>query len=228
VRWLDGSDARATADAAALHMALLGHSPVALLGPAFLSEFYYRSLPRDGLITGVIAYVDGKPAGLLVATNDSDGFLSRGLRRHWLRIGWILLRTVVLRPSRWPALWEALQIMGHRTAEAEAGTGELLSFGVLPEFRQLGGARKSSQSVAVILFERVLAQLERSGVERVRSLVDKDNRIAKIFYGGLGWQVRATDVPGWRTPQMEFIWTFRERGRSVDAAQDERSKSGAS
>ncbi|NJO12551.1 MAG: hypothetical protein HC872_02790 [Gammaproteobacteria bacterium] len=63
------------ADLAYLHAQLLPHSPVALLGPDFMQKFYYSALPRLGLIFGAVAYVDEAPAGFIVATADSSGFM---------------------------------------------------------------------------------------------------------------------------------------------------------
>ena len=112
--WLAPFDERSadhSRELAQLHAALLAHSPVALLGPDFLRRFYYRDLPRMGLIFGQVAYVNGQPAGFIVATHDSWGFMRTAVRKHFLRVAFVMTWSVLRDPRRLGAIWEALQIM---------------------------------------------------------------------------------------------------------------------
>lgn len=194
-------------DLARLHGELMPHSPVVLLGPRFMERFYYRVLPEMGLAVGAVAYVDEAPAGFIVATRDSDGFMGQAIRRHWLYLGWLIGTSVLLEPTRIGALWEAVQIMRNRTtSERREDAGELLSFGVLPEFRSARFVRRTGVKISQDLMACALRLLDRQGVQVVRSLVDQDNLDVKLMYRGLGWELSATEVGGWRTPQVEFTW----------------------
>src|SRR5437868_15493364 len=73
-------------DLARLHATLLPESPVSLLGRRFMENFYYRVLPREGLVFGAVAYVDRQPAGFVAAAHDRAGCLRSGLRRFCPRV----------------------------------------------------------------------------------------------------------------------------------------------
>ncbi len=193
-------------DLAALHSELLGHSPLVLMGPGFVEDFYYTVLPAEGYIGGSIAYVDGRAAGFIVTTGDPNGFTSKAMRRHWPRISMILLKTVLRRPGRIAGLIEANRIQSNVKAENYGPeVGELLSFGVLPEYRKRAFVKQSGLSIGADLLGRATAQLAAKGKTRIRAIVDKDNLEAQFFYRGQGWRVGLADVKGWSVPTMEFL-----------------------
>lgn len=194
-------------DLAQLHRELLPTSPVALLGDRFMKRFYYMVLPRENLICGAVAYVDNQPAGFIVATHDSNGFMRKALRRYWLYLIWVIGTSVLLEPKRLGAVWEAFQIMKHRTpAQRGEEEGEILSFGVLPPYLSPRFIRQSGLQLSTDLLKNAIAQLSKWNVPAIRAVVDADNTPAKLFYHGLGWSLDRSRVPGWRTPSVEFLW----------------------
>lgn len=217
---MQDSEPAPAADLAALHAELLDHSPLVLMGPEFVKEFYYTVLPADNLISGVVAYVDDRPAGFIVATDNPDGFMSLATRRHAPRIGWIMLKSVLRSPRRLGAIREAYSVQKNVKAE-EYGPemGELLSFGVLPQYRSRSFVRKTSIHVGADLLARAVSQLAAAGKTSIRAIVDKDNLEAQIFYRFHGWRVGLPDVKGWRVPSMEFLVDIE----SADPATGERS-----
>jgi ribosomal protein S18 acetylase RimI-like enzyme len=206
-RPLDG-DSETAQQAATLHLELLAHSPIAVLGPGFLTKFYYGLLPKDRLVVGSVAEVDGHPAGFIAAAADADGFMKRALRRRFVSAAWLTGLAALGRPSRIGAVWEILQISSHRETAPEPGMGELLSFGVRPQFRRSRTPGENGQPIALDLLESALASLRALGANRVRSLVDQNNTAARLFYRSLGWELGAQSVPGWRTPQVEYVLTL--------------------
>jgi ribosomal protein S18 acetylase RimI-like enzyme len=196
-----------SADLAHLHELLLGHSPVALLGPDFMARFYYRVLPRLGLICGYVAYIDDRPAGFIVATHDSSGFMQAALKRKFLRVAWIMAWSALREPARLGAIWEAVQIMrGLPPPQPGQPNGELLSFGVLPEFRARDFMIRTRLRISQDLLKGALEQLRQRGAGRVRVIVDADNLEARLFYLGNGWRPGMEVVPGWRKKTVEFLW----------------------
>ncbi|MDJ0909435.1 MAG: GNAT family N-acetyltransferase [Woeseiaceae bacterium] len=188
-----------------LHQELLGHSPVVLLGPDFLERVYYSKLPELGLVFGAIARIDGKPAGFIAVTEDSDGFMSTAIRRRWYLIAWVLTISILKRPKRILGIWEALKIMRGREAQrTEEPMAELLSFGVTEEFRGAAFVRKTGLKVGGLLYDYAVEELKRRGCKSAKVLVDQDNRNVKMMYSALGWTVTNSDVPGWQTPQVEL------------------------
>jgi ribosomal protein S18 acetylase RimI-like enzyme len=194
-------------DLARLHGELLAHSPVALLGPEFMSRFYYRQLPRLGLIFGQIAFVNEEPAGFIVATDDSSGFMLRAVRSKFFSIAATMITSILRDPKRLGAVWEAIQIMrGLPAAQEGNAVGELLSFGVLPAFRSREFMVRSRLRISQDLLNAAVDQMKRRGVAAARVIVDADNLEARLFYLGNGWQPGLDAVPGWRKKTVEFVW----------------------
>lgn len=193
-------------DLAELHAAMLAHSPLVLMGPRFVEEFYYGLLPSARLISGAVAYVDNQPAGFIVATDDPNGFMSTAVRRFWLRLAWIVLKSLVASPARLLAMKEAYQIQSNvQDVGYGPEVGELLSFGVLPDYRSRKFIKNSSLHIATDLLNIAVRQLHDAGKTRFRAIVDKDNLEAQLFYRSSGWSVGLKSVKGWRVPTMEFL-----------------------
>ncbi len=200
-------EARSAEHLANLHAELLGHSPVALLGPQFMEQFYYADLPRMNLIFGAIAYVEDVPAGFIVATADSSTFMQRALREKFFKVAWVMALSVLSNPRRMGAVWEALQIMRNLPApDPGSSAGEILSFGVLPQFRSREFLVKTKLRISQDLLKTVMKEFASRGVPRARVIVDADNLEARLFYLGNGWQPGMGLVPGWRKKTVEFLW----------------------
>jgi ribosomal protein S18 acetylase RimI-like enzyme len=195
-----------TRDLARLHAALLPDSPIPLLGPRFMEEFYYLVLPRSGAIRGAVAYVGDEAAGFIVVTDDG-GFMSAALRRHWPRIAWLVGTSVLLAPRRVTYVLEALRLMRSAApGESRAGGGQILSFGVLPAYRDLRFVRSTGIRIGVDLLNKGMTALRARGVRDVRAAVHRDNLEAQLFYRGQGWRVTRRGLPGWRVPAVELAW----------------------
>jgi len=189
-----------------LHCALLPHSPLVKLGRKFMREVYYKDLAEDALISGAIAYLDGVPAGFIVGTGDPNGFMSKGLRRHWFKIAWTICTSVVTGIASLRGLNEARRIEHNVKSEGYGPEfGEILSFGVLHEFRTRQFVRERGLLIGQDLHDVIVELLRRQGKSKVRAIVDKDNLQAQFFYRSQGWRVGLTSVEGWSVPTMEFV-----------------------
>jgi ribosomal protein S18 acetylase RimI-like enzyme len=214
----DRSHAAKAADIAALHTESLSHSPVALLGDEFMERFYYSVLPSLDLIFGAIAYVDDKPAGFIVATADAKGFMRTGILKAWGRLTWTMFVSVVKRPSRLAAIWEALSIMkGVETGLPGPAHGELLSFAVLKPYRERAFIARTGIRISNELMRAAFEALTIRKVRACRAIVDADNTEARLFYLGHGWQPGLAKVPGWRKHTVEFIWQPPTEGGQSEA-----------
>jgi len=171
---------------ARLHAALLPDSPIARLGPYFMGRFYYDTLVADRLITCHVAYVDGIPAGFITLTARPATFMAEGLRRHWLRLSWVLAREVVSSPRRLRVMLWTFGLLRRRAAAPVPDEGELLSFGVLPEFRDMAFVRRTGRRIASELFAAALADLRAAGLDRYRAVVVTNNAAALMFYQAQG------------------------------------------
>ena len=194
-------------DLARLHLALLPASPIALLGSRFMEDFYYRVLPREGLVFGAVAYVDQQPAGFIAATHDRAGFMRTAVKRRWPRLMWVIGGSVLTAPKSLGAVWQAWQVMSsRRPAAGEQLEGEILSLGVLPAYREPGFIRRSGLRIAADLVDVAVGRLRSMGVQLIGAAVNAKNAEAKLFYSGLGWTLHRTCVPGWGPAAVEFVW----------------------
>ena len=200
-----GSDAPAH-HLAWLHACLLPESPVSLLGRRFMEDFYYRVLPREGLVFGAVAYVDQQPAGFVAATHDCAGFMRSGMRRFWPHVLWVVGASVLTAPKSVGAVWQAWRVMRSRQAESAEFEGEILSLGVLPAYREPGFVRRSGLRIATDLLDAAVDRLRAMGVRHIGAAVRVDNTEAKLFYAGLGWSLHRTSVPGRGPAAGEFTW----------------------
>lgn len=205
---LDRSERVSARDLTALHTALLRESPVVLLGQRFMEQFYYTTLVREGVLRGAVAYVGGAPAGFIVGTIESAGFMRRALRRHPLRLAGIIGVSVLGDPRRFVPLLEAWRIMRNlpEPVSSEGDVGEILSLGVLPEFRSPKFIRQTGLKISLDLVQLMLRQLEAGGARTVRVVVDEDNLEARLFYQGQGWELGEAQPGGWRKPTVEYVW----------------------
>jgi ribosomal protein S18 acetylase RimI-like enzyme len=195
-------------DLARLHLTLLPNSPISLLGELFARSFYYKLLPKQGLLFGAVAYVDQQPVGFIVVTDKPNEFMRSALKRHFLYLVGVVMVSVLMNPiKRLAAIREAWQIMSSLPQlEIPDSEGELLSFGVLPEYRLSEFGQQSGHYVAADLLNTIVDPLKQRGMDSVRAIVDTDNQVARSFYRKHGWQLRARKVEGWQIPSLELVW----------------------
>jgi ribosomal protein S18 acetylase RimI-like enzyme len=178
-----------------------------LLGRRFAEQFYYTILPREDLVFGVVAYVDNRPAGFVAATHDAARFMQRGLRRQWLPLVWVFGTSLLLEPKSMGAVWKAWRMMrNRRPATGNESAGEILSFGVLAEYRELPFLRQTGLRISTDLLDSAVVQLHARGARVIRALVEANNIPAKLFYSGLGWTLNHPGVSNCCSSSVEFVW----------------------
>ena len=92
-------------------------------------------------------------------------------------------RSVLLNPVHLRVIVRALSVVRHRKA---TGSAEVLSLGVLPEFRGRDSARRTGRHVAQELFDAAKTYFRDNAIEEFYVIVDADNREALSFYRGAG------------------------------------------
>jgi ribosomal protein S18 acetylase RimI-like enzyme len=192
---------------AQLHRQMLPRSPISLLGQQFAQKVYYGLLPKQALIVGAVAYVNAQPIGFIAATTRPQDFMQIALRRHLVYIGTVIAIPTLIHPfKRIRAIWQALTIMQHLPASTiSEDEAELLSLGVVPEYRYTALGKQIGHHVARDLLQVVVDQLASRDQMTIRAIVDQDNIAAQVFYQRSGWQVRQNSVPGWQVPSMELV-----------------------
>jgi ribosomal protein S18 acetylase RimI-like enzyme len=201
---------------ALLHAELLPRSPLTKLGKRFMERFYYKALSKQGLIFGAVAYVDGRPAGFISATYDSDHLLAHAIRWNVFRLAFVGLTTFPS-PRRVMAVAESLGIVKSRQPKADiplekvmgGPTGEVLSVGVRKSYRSREFKLKTGLQIGADLMSGVMAGFAKSNVVRARLIIDSKDLVAQSFCRRLGWEPRRRSVPGWHTESSEYLWIRR-------------------
>jgi ribosomal protein S18 acetylase RimI-like enzyme len=180
---------------AMLHETYLADSPIAKMGKRFIREFYYSKLVECGLIGCSFCRVDGRAVGFISYTAQPMDFMSRGLRRYFFSLSWIMLRSVATRPAMLKEILATLRIMGSRASESKAGDprglGEALSLAVVPDFQGYSPPGGKSR-LAFRLFETAVERLRAQGVDRIYVSVQADNLAANLLYSTMGCSFEKT------------------------------------
>ena len=193
---LDPDKAEDRHDAARLHKSLLGDSPIAHLGNAFMENFYYNKLIRDGLVRCDLYRHEGRTVALSAYTRRPFTFLSEGRRAHFAFLSLVLAGGVVSRPSRLGVIFETLGLERRRGAASEdPQAGELLSFGVEPAFSSYRD-EATGKKVPNLLMDRALGYFKNEGFKSVQMIIRKDNLPSLLFFNSYGASVQSADYVG--------------------------------
>lgn len=193
-------------DAAALHMAHLPASPICKLGRAFMEDYYYRVLPEAGFIFGVVAYLEGRPAGLTVAAYDSERFMAAAARRTWPALVKHIGRALARDPRRLGGLFEARRIgrmLGQNPSREPMG--QILTFAVNPEYRSREFKRRTNILLANLMIKRMIEEFRRAGTPQIRTFIDSKNVGCQARTVMRGWTLTRRNVPGWESPNHEYV-----------------------
>ena len=206
VRTLSPSDDAGMRAVAALHEELLPFGPLAALGADFLRVVCYRAPVRDGLLTVALAEADGRPAGFVAYTADSERFHAEALRRHLVLAAAQLALAIVRRPRRLAAVPRILRVMRSRVGDEEVRRdfGEVIGVGVRPEFLTAGFRKSSGHWLSRDVIAHAAADLHRAGKARLRMFVAKENTRTLLLYQFMGAEFDPVDHGGEPTVAVTF------------------------
>ena len=175
-----------------VHTATLPGSLPAYFGPRF-HRLYYTALLEDPRFFCDAFVWEGRVAGVLSYTSDSRSLFADALRRRFAAFAFAAGLGLLANPARFRAVIRLLPLM--RGTEAGAGSevpAELLSFGVLPEYRQSSEFfRSTGRHVARELMERSFVTLAGAGASSVKAFVEPEERNAAVnrYYQRLGFRL---------------------------------------
>jgi hypothetical protein len=197
---------------ARLHLQLLDFGPMSALGLRFVRDVCYRMLLADGVLRLALCEVEGQPAGFVAYTSQSVQFHRVSLRRHWFAAGWAALRAIIENPRRVHGLLRTLRVLrsrrGHQDRECDP-LGEVVCLAARPEYLTARSVREAGVRVSEELELYALDRLRRLGVERVRMIVDADNKRALFLHHRLGGRFERSELGG--APQLE-VWFELKHG----------------
>ena len=220
IREIDPANRGDVAAISGLHLRLLGHGPMARLGEMFLRRFCYGVLLRDDLMRAALFEVDGRQAGFVAYTSGSITFHREAVRRHWAYVAWLIALSMVHDPRLVARVLKAVRLMFSRRAELDLGRdplGEVLAIGVLPEYLTPQFVRRTGVRIGDELVAHAAAYLRRTGVDRMRMVVEAHNKPALLFYHRLGGRFEPYEHAG---EPMVHVW-FDLQGSAARAEEVE-------
>lgn len=207
VEHLDPRNAADVANVAALYEEHLADSPVVLLGPRFLREFYYSRLIADGLMGCLVCRVDGNVVAFLSWTNRPQDFIGVGIRRHVVALSWIMLKAVVAQPRLVKNIVSALRIVARRkddqaAPDAKDACIEALSLVVPPKYQKHVPPGGTSR-LTVRLVDMLGQHARQQGVDRILYVVQPRNRASSIFFSAMGCKFEKRTYAG----EQVYVYT---------------------
>lgn len=172
------------------NQALPGSLPT-IFGARFF-RLYYASLMADSRFHSCGFFHDGRMAGFLTYTTDSGAMLRAAFGSHLAGYLWAVGTSLARQPA---VIWTTLKLLpGLFAPGTQPGAdvrAELLSYGVLPEFRR--GSRYYAQRgvhVALELLHRAFADLREQGADRVKIFIQTEdvNAFINAFYAREGFR----------------------------------------
>ncbi|MBK6486948.1 MAG: hypothetical protein IPF98_08770 [Gemmatimonadetes bacterium] len=201
---------------ATLYEENLADSPVVLLGPRFLREFFFKKLVESDLLGCLVCRVDGTVIGFLSWTNHPGDFIGRGIKKHFVGLSWIMLKGIVEKPSTIKQILSALKIVGKRSEDAgkehDPKAIEAISLVVPPEFQKHvpeGGKARTT----VRLVQDLAAHARTQGTERVLYVVQPRNKASSIFFAVMGCELNKRTYAG----EEVYVYTHHLVERPEDA-----------
>ena len=197
-------DVNAVAD---LHLQFLSDSPIVGLGERFLRRFFYVRLVEDGSVVVTICRHEGRIIGYISYTPDPFGFMSRGIRRHFVYLCSLMVVSLAAKPGLLKGILLALKMVrerGGQARQAEPGLGEVISLVTLPEF-QKHVAEGGKSRLTVRLFEEMLSYFRGLQYERVHLLVLPHNRASNILCSIMGCQFEKITLVGVVTHRYTYF-----------------------
>jgi ribosomal protein S18 acetylase RimI-like enzyme len=185
VHLLHGAQRNEIEDISALHIALLPNSPLSLMGKRFLSMFYYSKLINDQFITCYYYTYQNRAVGFVAFTTDPINFLKKGVFSNMFCFVWECILVFIRKPSKLCQIFRAYQLE-NVLSKAIKGEAAILSFGVEDYYRLRSFYRKTGRIISNELFEKVLEHLKSCGMDRMRLLIEPENRQAAFFYHQYG------------------------------------------
>lgn len=207
IREIDNNNQQDLKTITNLHLVSLDFGPMAKLGELFLRKVCYTLLIRDGVMKAALYEVDGTPTGFIAYTDKSITFHRSAIRNHWLYVAFILTVSVIKDPRLIGPLLTAIKVMSSRREEVTLGEdplAEVIAIGVLPEYHTPKFITQTGHKISEELIEYVASFFRNAGLEKMRMIVDADNKPVLMFYHGLGARFEPYEQAGKKSVHVWF------------------------
>ncbi len=184
-------------DVCRLHLAAMGNSLWARLGPVFLRRLYQALIKNPNFI-GLVYVEEDRVRGFIAGSENGPHMMRRVLSDHTLSLGAATIRGVLRRPAvAWPLL-ETLRYFGK---SGVAGTETIVAESMFCSFEPELRGKRISGLINKLLFD----ELARRGADFVKITTDADNAAAARQLTSWGFK-RAGEFRFYRKPML--TWTL--------------------
>tara|TARA_B100000315_G_C14553403_1_gene576934 strand:+ start:626 stop:1258 length:633 start_codon:yes stop_codon:yes gene_type:complete len=177
---------------AKLHKELLSDSPIVHLGDSFMKKIYYERLVKDRLFLCDLYYHTNTCVGFISYTNDPHNFMQKGMKKHFISLCLILVKSIVQKPVLTKTVFSVFLDIFKRKATIpsceELSWGEVLSFGVSSDALKIVN-KESGKRIPNVLFERAIEYFKKQEIKKHRLKIVKDNKAALLFYLSYGGKI---------------------------------------
>ena len=166
-----------------LHQTLLPESIISQFGDYFMRNFYYKKLSQHNLIDSYLYKNNDKYVGFIVCTSKPFSFITEGMKKNFLYLSWILLISILTKPSRIFLLFKMNETVDLSDLKNEFGNkiGQFMSLGVLEDYRKFID-KKENITVPNVLMNKVFEHFRNENRHTFFLLVLKTNIVATKFY----------------------------------------------
>ena len=146
-----------------------------------MERFYYSRLVKVSLIRCDCYQYDTQLVGFIGYTDDPDGFLRTGIMNNLPIFCFLVFIAFLNNPMKFVQLIKAFQLERAIKTNRD-GEGAILSFGVLPEYRNRKFVNDTGLQISNELFEYAVEFFKQNEIRKIRLLIEPDNREAIFFY----------------------------------------------
>ncbi|MCM8776636.1 MAG: GNAT family N-acetyltransferase, partial [Candidatus Omnitrophica bacterium] len=183
--------------------AFLGEADPAI-GIAFRETIFYPLADKDpGTFVWIDVTATGELAGYVVGTKDVRHLYKQLKWANPLLLGWFLLRSIFKKPlllKHYLASKKSLE-RGYLAGDVHA---ELISLGVLPEYRTPEFESRYGVHIAQALFDKAKETFRDWGISAFKIMTVQTNEAAKKFYEKQGCRLIGTAEP-FQTPCFIYL-----------------------
>jgi ribosomal protein S18 acetylase RimI-like enzyme len=210
IRAVGPEDRSALHAVAVLHEELLPFGPLAALGADFLRVVCYQAPVRDGLLAVGLAEADGRPAGFVAYTADSERFHAEAMKRHVLLAGFQLVLALAKDPRRLKAVPRILRVLRSRVNDGEdrSDVGEVIGVGVRPEYLTPKFRKRTGRWLSKDLIGHAAEAVQATGKQKLRMFVAAENSRTLLLYQLLGAEFERLEHGGEPTVAVTFTLPF--------------------
>jgi ribosomal protein S18 acetylase RimI-like enzyme len=166
-----------------IHKSVLPDSFVVMMGPVFMKNFYYLSLPQLRFLKCFLALYEGKFVGMIVTNRKPFSLIRSAIPHRFVRICWVMGISLLSNFRRIKVLADLIKYKPDPLLKKFEDSGkafEILTIGVLEEYRNI--TLDDGMKISHKLLKHVVQYYKDLGYAMITGQILKSNKGALGFY----------------------------------------------